>query len=384
MGQIAADGDFKEAIQRLGDSGMFSDAAYSYSSSATGVKLEIQLTDVDRSKLVPAHFENFVWFTDDELQAALQKRVPLFKQLLPLGGNLADHVTEALQATLTDQKLPGRVSYLREAHDQTGGELVAVAYRVDEVSIRIQGVEFPGASPEQSRLLESVAHRLIGAEYTRTSLAAFAKFDALPIYLQRGYLKADFSPSQARVESKTDADPQASDEVEVKAILPVKPGSVYSTSAVDWKGNSALTTRDLAPLLHLPLGQPADAIRLSRDVDSVTKLYRSRGYMMVNVKPDAHLDDEKSTVHYDLNVTEGDLYKMGELEIAGLDTQSTARLRSAWTLREGDPYNADYPNKFVAGTLQLLPRSVRWGVKIDVTPNAKDKTVDVEIRFRPE
>ena len=125
MGQIAADGDFKEAVQRLGNSGMFSDASYSFSSSASGVKLEIQLRDVDRSKLVPAHFENFAWLTDDELQAALQQRVPLFKQLLPLSGNLADHVSEALQAVLTDRKLPGRVSYLREAHDQTGGELAA-------------------------------------------------------------------------------------------------------------------------------------------------------------------------------------------------------------------------------------------------------------------
>ncbi len=30
IGQNAADGDFKEAAQRLGDSGMFSDVSYSY------------------------------------------------------------------------------------------------------------------------------------------------------------------------------------------------------------------------------------------------------------------------------------------------------------------------------------------------------------------
>src|SRR6202158_1506378 len=69
IGQNAADADFKEAAQRLGDSGLFNDVVYSYSSSGAGVRLEMQLADAEQSKLVPAHFENFVGFTDDELPA---------------------------------------------------------------------------------------------------------------------------------------------------------------------------------------------------------------------------------------------------------------------------------------------------------------------------
>ena len=116
----------------------------------------------------------------------------------------------------------------------------------------------------------------------------------------------------------------------------------------------------------------------------MTRLYRNRGYMTVQVKPDAQFDEEKSTVHYDLNVVEGDLYKMGELEIAGLDTQAKARLQAAWTLREGQPYNADYLRKFLLDTRDLVPRGVRWAVSIHETLEAKDKTVDVEIRFKQQ
>jgi outer membrane protein assembly factor BamA len=383
MGQNAADGDFKEAVQRLGNSGMFSDLAYSFSASSAGTKLDLQLADIDKSKLVPAQFENFVWFTDEGLRSLLQQRVPLFKQLLPLAGDLSDRVAEALQAILTEKQFPGRVTFLHNA-DKSTGLLTSIAYRVEDVSISIHSIEFPGASPAQAALLKAAAQRVIGAEYWRPTLAAVAELDLLPVYLQRGYLKAAFGQPEGRVvpTSASDSDSQGHAEIQVDAIVPVTAGKVYSTSGVTWQGNSAIATSEVAPLLHMSLGQPADAVRLFRDLENVEKLYRHRGYMMVQIKPNAQFDDEKSTVHYDVNVSEGDLYKMGELEITGLDTQATARMRAAWTLRAGEPYTADYPNKFVDDTGSLLPRGVQWSVDIHVTPDAKDKTVDVEIHFK--
>jgi outer membrane translocation and assembly module TamA len=106
--------------------------------------------------------------------------------------------------------------------------------------------------------------------------------------------------------------------------------------------------------------------------------------MTVQIKSDTQFDEEKNTVHYDLNIAEGDLYKMGELEILGLDTQATARMQGAWTLREGQPYNADYPEEFRDHTGQLLPRGVGWVISIHETLEAKDKTVDVEVRFKQQ
>jgi outer membrane protein assembly factor BamA len=118
------------------------------------------------------------------------------------------------------------------------------------------------------------------------------------------------------------------------------------------------------------------------DLEGVHKLYRSRGYMAAQATPAAAIDDENSTVRYDLKVVEGDQYKMGELEIVGLDTGAKAHLQDAWTLREGDPYNADYAKKFLDATNQLLPAGVSWAVSIHEAVDAKDKTVDVTIRFQ--
>ncbi len=173
-----------------------------------------------------------------------------------------------------------------------------------------------------------------------------------------------------------------SSDVTVDAIVPVTPGKIYTVSGVTWKGNTAVPTDEAAPLFHLAMGRPADAVRIVTDAEILTRLYHSRGYMMAEVKPDAQLDDEKGTVHYDMNVSEGDLYKMGELEIAGVDTASKDRLHAAWKLREGEPYNAEYTRKFVEEAPRLLPSGLRYTVNVNEVLSKKDKAVDVTIQFK--
>jgi outer membrane protein assembly factor BamA len=385
IGQPAAEGDFKEAVQRLGASGMFTDLVYSYTSSGDGEHLRLELTDVSPDKLVSARFDNFVWFTDQELQDALQSRVPLFKQRIPLGGTLADRVSEALQSLLTEKTLPGRVEFVGQGQDQLGGPLVAITYRVADVNIEIRSLEFPGSSPEYGELLTTAARRLIGARYSRAALAAVAQYDLLPVYRQRGFLKASFGPASARVgASPTSAGSTNSADLSVDAVVPVVPGSMYQSSGVHWQGNSAIGETEIARLLHLAVGRPVDAVRLERDLENVIRLYHSRGYVTAQVQPEAQFDDDKHSVAYQVKVIEGELYTMGELEITGLDTQATAQMRGAWKLRQGQPYNADYLKKFLNDARQFIPRGGQWAISTHETPDAKDRTVDVEVHFKQQ
>ena len=391
IGQEAADADFKEAAQRLGESGLFSDVVYSFTYSDAGIKLEFQLTDNPSIKLVPAYFENFVWFSDADLFSALRQRVPLFKELLPVSGQLPDRVSDALQALLLDRHFPGRVDYLREGK-QDGGDIISVSYRVEDVSIRIRSVDFPGATPGQAAFLARAAHSLLDGDYYRSKCAAVARYELLPQYLARGYLKAVFASSEARIlpaalgtESKageTATESEALSEIVVDALIPVTPGNVYSVSGLSWKGNSAISTEEASRLLHLAKDRPADAVQLLADVENLVKLYHSRGYMTAQIKPDAELNDENNTVRYAIEISEGDVYRMGELEILGVDSGSRDRLREAWTLREGQPYNADYTKKFLENAPRLLPKGAQFSVNVSEELDRKEKLVDVTIRFK--
>jgi outer membrane protein assembly factor BamA len=377
IGQIVGEEDFKGAVQRLGETGLFTDVGYSYSYSPAGTKVEFQLADVPEKNLVPVRFENFVWFTDAELLAELQRRVPLFRQMLPATGALPDRIAEALRSILQDKHLLDHVDYLRQTQ-QDGEKLIGIAYSVQDVDIVIHDVDFPGATLDLQPELKAASRRLSGANYARSSMGKVAEVDFLPVCLEHGYLKAQFADPKAHVAT------QSADEVNVDVEYPLAPGKVYSTSEVVWKGNAAIPTAQLQPLIHLPAGQPADAVQLGRDLEQIGKLYRDHGYMLAHVAPVPAMDDDKSTVHYELNVAEGDQFKMGELEIVGLDAQETARLQEAWTLAEGQPYNASYPMLFLTKNFRDKGSRVHWKPSVNESVNIKDKTVDVTIRFSPE
>jgi outer membrane protein assembly factor BamA len=378
MGSIVSDEDFKKASRHLADTGAFRDIAYTFSYSSAGTKLEFQLADAD--KFLPARFEDFVWFTDDELLKKIKEHVPLFNGELPISGRLPDEVSDVLQAFLVQNGVPGHVNYLRATG--TDGRLEAFNYSASDVLIRVRKVEFVGAAASELPLLESAAERLPDREYARSRMNVFVEHQLLPIYHTRGYLKASFGPPQPTV-VKPEAGEASDDRNQtfVDVRLAVSPGQQYKLTKVEWSGNREFSTDKLQAMIHLQPGQPANTVRLADDLASVRDIYAAKGYLRASINPEAQLDDASSTVTFHLEVKEDYVYHMGELEFRGLDNSLTAKLRSAWKLRPGDVYDATYLSQYLPQAKKLLPAAVDWVVVSHVTANMKDKTVDVDLQY---
>ena len=152
-------------------------------------------------------------------------------------------------------------------------------------------------------------------------------------------------------------------------------------SSFAWEGNSALKADKLQGMVHAQLGQTINAEQLRTDLDAIQKFYGTRGFMLATVKPVPEFDDAANSVAYKLEVNEGDVFHLGDLDIQGLDAKTVDRLREAWTLREADPYDATYPRRFFEQTVKLLSRDVTWTVSIHEGVNEKEKTVDVTLRY---
>ena len=135
--------------------------------------------------------------------------------------------------------------------------------------------------------------------------------------------------------------------------------------------------------MHLRPGEFGNTVLLEKDLDAVKQLYGTLGYLAASVKPMAQIDDGQHTVAYQLQVEEGSVYKMGELEIQGLDNRTTSRLEYEWKLRGDIPYDSSYPERFQHDVRNLLPTG-EWDVSLHLTLNESDKTVDVTMKFDPK
>lgn len=373
VGQFAGETEFKEAIQKLGETGLFTDVTYSYQYSSAGCRVELQV--VENDKLVPILFDNFVWFSDDELLDLLRKRVGLFERQLPLGGDLSDQVADALSTILAERKISGKAEYLRAA--ALNGPIDSYIYKVNFREILVRNMDFPGAAPDEVPALQAVAKQLMGQEYLRTKMRAQEKLNFLPVYLARGYLKASFSDAQAKVA-------EDGRQTLVDISFPVAPGRQYRLTGIVWAGNAAFTDGQLQELIHLKNGEPANAVQLGDDLDEIHKLYGTKGYLFAHADPTPEMDDAQSTVHYQISVTEGDLYRMGELLIDGLDPDAAKKISAQWQLKKGDAYDNGYLQRF----FKIMYRDFGQHVSYIVVPkqaiNQQDKTVTVSLHFVPK
>ena len=371
LGRTVHEDDFKDAARVLGDTGAFASVAYRFEYSPQGTRLDLEVQDAQR--WVPARFDNLVWFSDQELGEKLHARVPLFSGQLPVTGKLADDVSEALQELFDEKKIPGRVEFMPIARGE--GPPEAFVFTVTGPRITIDNVEFPNATPPELPRLEAAGRKLQGAEYSRSAFFIQEDKVLLPIYLEQGYLKAKFGDFEARV---VDNDPN---EVGVDITVPVVPGSQYKLSSLELSGNKAFPADMLRSLVHLQTGQPANVRELTEDLQGLKELYKTRGYMDVRIDSAGEIDEPDLSVRYHLNFVEGAVYKMGDLEILGVDSHTSGRLQNLWTLRTGEAYDASYPRRFVAQALKQVMTTGEWSTDIQETQNQKDKTLDVTLRF---
>jgi outer membrane protein assembly factor BamA len=128
-------------------------------------------------------------------------------------------------------------------------------------------------------------------------------------------------------------------------------------------------------------GQPANTVRLGDNLKDIQKLYGSRGFITCTVKPDAQFNDAAGTVVIRLDVKEGYVYHMGELEFRGLDNSLTAKLRNAWKIRPGEVYDSTYLSEYLPAAHKLLPTALDWDVAPHVTANVRDRSVDVDLIY---
>jgi outer membrane protein assembly factor BamA len=312
-----------------------------------------------------------VWFSNQELFDKLHASVPLFDGEVPVTGQMMNQISDALQVLLDEKKVAGQVDAGRVLD---AGAIEAFTFSVIGLHITIRNVEFSGADAADLPSLLATARRLQGTEYVLPTLRTMADKNFPPVFRERGYLKVAIGDPQAHVVSTEE------EHVLVDVTFPVHPGDRYKVSGLEIAGCKAVPAETLRSLIHVRAGGIANPIQLEKDLEAVKQLYGTRGYVAASVSVEDKPDDSRTTVEYLVRISEGDVYRMGDLKIHGLDSRETARLENDWTLRTGDVYDSSYPGRFVE---QAYKEIGDWNTSVHESVDEKEKIVDVAVRFDP-
>lgn len=371
-GSTVSPADFTAAAKKLAAIGVFSSVRYRYKPVADGVSVEYQVQDVE--KLVACRFGNFVWFTDEELLAALRSRVALFSGQAAPGGNQIEEIRKALEALLKERGIGGQVTA------GLAGNGGPVEFSVEGAPIIVHEVALPGVTQIDQETLHRLTGAVVGGNYERALILPFLFANLKLEYDDRGYLKAKFGAM------KTDLIKHDGPETWVSLTLPVEEGPQYRIAAIHWAGTTLFPEDELTRRFGLKPGDIANQGLLLKGTMMAEGLFGTRGYARAHIQPMPTFNEDQHAVSYELRVNEGSIYRMGKLTIAGLDAPTTARVEGACLLELGQVYDRSYWMSYLKSILPLLPPEYRRALpplKDDIDDAAKTVNVTFDFAHKP-
>lgn len=364
------------ASQSLIDSGLFKKLSSRYHVDNSG-QVTVTFTVEEAAAGVPVVFDNFVWFTDEELRAAIRRDVPTFDGTAPESGTLADQIARSLERLLKERNIQGQVEY-RPSADLSGRNAKQI-YSVTGVPLPLCSISFPGASGITESELVKNSRALMTNDYSQEFVAEFASKNLIPLYQEKGHLRAKFLNPKAAPQSGKDCKDG------VAVTLPVEEGLVYLWNKAEWSGNNAYVAADLDAALGMKAGAVANGVKFGEGLKAVREAYGKRGYLALGLRPEPDFDDANRRVSFRVSVTEGPQFRMGTLSIKGLSESDAERLKSKWKLQSGEVYDASHLKDFLTRARPEITSALSSGLKNINTEEKPDKqrlAVDVFITFK--
>jgi outer membrane protein insertion porin family len=376
--------DLDAAGQRLVDSGLFAKVGYRTSTKGNLVTIILQVEETKGGQSLVV-FDNFVWFTNDELVAAIKREVPSFNGTAPDAGKMTDAISHALQNLLKERQIEGTVEYAPWQSRFTGAKQEHL-FNVSGVPIPICKLHFPGAKNVPEEKLVRSSRQLTDADYSLKSAIAFANIILFPIYREAGQLRAKFAEPDSKFEGASNC------KGGVDLTIPVEEGPIYLWDKAEWSGNEALSPTELDAALGMKQGEIANGVKFDKGLVEVEKRYGRTGHLDVRLGEQPEFDDTASRVTYKIVVKEGPQYRMGKLTIKGLSEADSQSLEQRWKLKSGEVFDSSYFDRFFKTDAReemqkiiLARRAQGKGppqVRDETIPNRQTLTADVTVEFK--
>jgi outer membrane protein assembly factor BamA len=367
------------AADRLAQLGVFSKVNYRFATRGDKIVLEFQLAD---APTVPVTFDNFPWFTDEELSAAIRQDLPFFDGTAPQDGALLDTVAAAISKLIQSRGISGGVQHALLA--QPSSNDMTVQFRLDGPALTIASLDYGDTLAQASTELAQRKTDVLNKPFSRFAIELFEFEHIRPLYLSTGNLRVNFAEPVVRFAG----DPNHPPSSKVSVQIPIDPGPVFHLSGFTWDGNRALDAAALSSLSTVHPGELADGMQLAAFWQRLQSEYTHNGYINAQVEAQPQFDNVAATVSYHVAITEGQQYHMGALVVTGLSPTAEGVLRAVWQLAPGKVFDGAYadnmfaklekPSKEIFGSLPLHYEKLGHFLRADETTHTIDVLVDFQ------
>lgn len=317
----------RDGLQQVADKlsalGAFATVRYHFNTVATGVRATYEVTD---AAALPVTFDNFPWFSDTELTAALKSSVVLFDGSAPASGTLIDAMDEALSKFLDAHGIHAQVTHKTMPVADRDAQIEQ--FHVEEAALTVQSVEFSNALAKADLHIQDRLTDIVGQPYSRSRIELFEFEQLRPIYLVHGYLRVKFDAPVAKFPAPP-ANPLSGALV---VTAQIEPGLPYQWGGIEWSGNSAVSNAELDGEVQIQAGSLADGNQIESVWKRVIDRYEEAGFLSVDIEHAPRFDDKNAKVSYAVKITEGPQYHMRSLILTGLSVEGERRIRKAFPI----------------------------------------------------
>jgi outer membrane protein insertion porin family len=369
LGRAVNKEDFDAARQRLIGSGAFLNVGYEFKPSASNKGYDAVIEIAELMEFFPYVFQDMP-VKDEVLRSAFKGEI--FENEIP--------VTEAVMRRYVDaleRQLGGNVKVSGKLGHPDNSKEFAVIFSPIEARPSIAQVQFTGNSviPEDV-LINTFAQAAIGVPYTEAEVQRRLDSSIRPLYEARGRIRVSFPKVSIVKAERVNG---------VVVNVTVNEAEVYNLGDLRFPGVPSAQATTLARVADLKKGDIANFDDVKAGLDRIHKRYKDDGYLHVSEKVERQVNDQAHTVDLAISIEPGDQYHFGKLKIEGLDLFSEPEIRKMWGNREGQPFNADFPDAFLArirndDLFDNLGKSTRAETNID----EKTKIADVTLYFAGE
>jgi outer membrane protein insertion porin family len=360
--------EFEAARAKLEATGAFDNVSYRYAPSKDGDGYDVVFEVGEVAQVYPIRFEDLP-ATDAQFRGWLKQKDPLFGEKIPATKPVVDRyvawISEFLAKQNYHQPVAGKLS-------SDGGEDLALLFRPAKGYPAIAHVVFTGTGDIPAGLLQTAMYDVaIGVPYTEPRVRQLLDNTIRPIYEARGLLRVAFPKIETTPAKDVDG---------LTVTIQVTPGPLYKLEHVSFVG-AEFSRSEWNNLSKLKTDQTVNFDDVKAAQERIRNNLRREGHLDASSKVARDVNDTEHTVGIEFQIDPGPLYKLGKLDIVGLDIETEPVIRKMWGMAPERPFNVEYPDHFLA---RVKESGVFDGLKssrAETMVNASSHTVDVTLYF---